>query len=323
MSTAQKCKTKYLAKSLLLNSVVAASLLLAVKLVFAQEQPRTITIVPPTVSQELNPGEIAEGKLKVINDSNSALTFKSQVKDFIVEDKAGTPKILPDNTLSAKYSGASWLAVSPDSFTVRPGESYELSYYLQVPLDAKPGGRYAAVLYEPQELLQVEGSGTGVQTHLGSLFYIRVKGPVTEAAEVTKFEANGFQEYGPVAVTTDIKNNSGVHIRPKGVITVKNMLGQVVDSQQLTEQNIFPEATREFENTFGKKFMFGRYTAELVGTYGIDNNLPLNAATSFIIFPWKIAGIIVLAVVAITLGALFYNKKRKENHQTPPPPTTV
>lgn len=328
MSTARIYHTKYLAKVALVNFVILGSLLLTAKLLFAQEtSSKVITISPPTVNQELDPGEIAEGTLRVINDSDTAITFKAITRDFIVEDTKGTPVILSNDVLSKKYSAASWLAVIPDSFTIAPGQSQQLAYYLQIPLDAKPGGRYTAVMYEPQERTVVPGTGTGVETHLGSLFYVRVKGDIVENAEVKEFGASGFSEYGPVKLTTEIKNNSGIHIRPKGSITVKNMLGQVVETQTLPEHNIFPEVSRVFENSFGKKYMFGRYTATLTATYGINNNLPLVATAGFIVLPWKIAGLAALGIIAVVLLIIYMGRKKQRKHeetpQAPQVPTTT
>ncbi len=316
MSTARKCKTKYLAKSGLIYLVISFGLILSAKMIFAQQQQtiRTITIVPPSVDSKSDPGDKKEGILKVVNSSDQPLTFKAQVKDFVVEDTVGTPHILPDNTLSKKYSASSWIAVVPDTFTIQPGKTQQLNYYLQVPADARPGGHYAAIVYEPQELIGVQGTGTGVETHVGTLFYVRVNGTIVENATVKKFVADpSIAEYGPATIKTQIINYSDSHIRPIGTVSVKNLLGQMVYSEKLEEHNIFPEATRDFTTTIGKKLMFGPYTAELKANYGTNNNLTLFATTTFFIFPWKIVSVALLAIVALILFFIFWRKNKKKN----------
>lgn len=323
MSTAKIYQTKYFAKTFLITSAISLLLVLTAKFIFAQENPRVITIVPPTLERNVNPGDKAEGTLKVVNDSATPITFKAVVRDFIVEDTIGTPKILATDELSQKYSASSWLAIFPDSFTVPAGTSQTLNYYLQVPLDARPGGRYAAVVYEPQELIGVDGTGAGVETHLGSLFILRVNGDVLENATVARFQVPGFSEYGPVELITEIENLSDTHIKPKGVITIKNMFGQVMETQALPEHNIFPEAIREFKNNVGKKYMAGRYTAELQATYGTESNLTLYAVTNFIVFPWKIAGIIALAGIFVILLLLYIRKRKNEKKGSTEPDHTI
>lgn len=318
MSTARKCQTKYLAKSAFIYSIVAGGLLLGAHFIFAQESQRKITISPPTVEKKVNPADRKEGMLKVTNGSDISVTYKAVVRDFVVDNPDGIPHVLVGDTLSTKYSASAWIGVSPDSFSLAPGKTQELTYYLQVPADARPGGHYAAVVYEPQEQLSGAGVGAGVETHVGTLFYVRVNGNIVENATVRSFTAPSLQEYGPVTINTQIANYSDTDIRPIGTITVKNLLGQTVDSQALQEHNIYPEAARNFTNKIGeKKFMFGPYTATLNAKYGSNNNLTLFASTSFMILPWKIVAIVLLVVIVIILF-LIWRKKKKKNHVEQP-----
>lgn len=303
--------------------LISFFLVIAVQMAFAQSSPRSIVISPPTIEHTLNPGEVAEGVLKVTNNGNAELTFAANIHDFIVEDKIGTPVILTDDTLSEKYSGASWIAVTPNTFSVPAGTTKEISYFLQVPLDAAPGGRYAAAIYEPIDAIEVDGTGAGVNTQLGSLFYITVAGPVTETAEVSLFTVPGFSEYPPVSVITEITNMSDLHVRPSGEIVIKNMFGQEIASQEFSGGNIFPEATLQYENSFFEDsgIRVGRYTAELSAVYGQNNNLPLSASVSFIIFPWKIAlGATLVIAIVVVIFFLLRRKKRKttESNTTTP-----
>lgn len=309
--------------------IITLSLLLATYYfiqtgVFAQTRSvsdtsrRSLTIVPPTVDQKVKPGDSREGILKIINDSDEELTFSVVVRDFIVEDNQGTPKILPPNTLSNKYSAAAWVGIAPDSFTVAPRQKQEFQYFMQIPLDAKPGGHYAAVVYEPTNLLGVTGTGTAVNTQLGTLFYVNVEGPITEDATILKFSANSFQEYGPVKISTEIKNLSDLHIRPTGSITVKNIFGQNVASANLDEHNIFPEASYLYTNNLGKKFMVGKYTANLYASYGTLNNRALIATVSFFVFPWKIATVALLVAIVVVLAVMAMKKRKKKDSSSAP-----
>src|ERR1035437_8798981 len=189
-----------------LGMTIALSAILVVPLGIgiakAQEATRVVTIAYPTLTHKLNPGDSTEGITKVINQSTGILTFKLTVQDFIVTDTIGTPNIIPSGTLSNKYSAAAWIGITPDTFTLKPGESQKINYYVRVPKDARPGGHYAAIVYAPVTTEGVKGSGSTVNSQLGSLFYITVNGPINEQVSVAKFFANLFQEYGPVKVLT-------------------------------------------------------------------------------------------------------------------------
>jgi hypothetical protein len=315
-----------LKKTIALSAVMLV--LLGIGLARAQETQRTVTVAYPTLTHRLNPGEHTEGITKIINQSTNTLNFKLAVQDFIVTDTLGTPNILPPGTLSNKYSAASWIGATPDIFTLKPGESQTINYYIQVPTNARPGGHYAAIVYSPIVNKGVTGSGSTVNSQLGSLFYITINGPINEQALITKFLANSFQEYGPVNISTQLKNLGDLHIAPKGTITVNGLF--VNQTQNLPTHNIFPGAARDFSNTFGKSLMLGRYKATLMASYGTNNNLPLVATLYFWVFPWRITLVIFLAVLALVLGGLYLRKRKKDGSNKPTeaqtevvvPPTT-
>lgn len=309
----QNLKTKNLISFTLLTvALIFAFCILSFNQASAQVSQRTITIIPPTVQKTFNPGAISEGVMKVINDSSEILTFAVSVQDYIVTDKLGTPNLLPPNTLNNKYSAASWIGVTPNSFTIGPHQKQTLNYYLQVPANAKPGGHYAAVIYTPVTPGgNLENSGAAVNTQTGTLFYIAVNGPITEQAKIISFLANLFQEYGPVKITTEIQNLGDLHITPNGQITVKDMLGRNIISSPLTTRNIYPGNTSlMYENKVGQTLMVGRFTANLTASYGKGNNLPLLATVYFWVFPWKITIVIMLIIVAAILGGMYWRKKK-------------
>lgn len=304
-------------KNLKLKIALAALFLLvtSTSVAFAQEALRTYTITPPSVNQKLNPGQNAEGKLKVINDTNNDLTFTATIKDFVVEDTIGTPVLIPNNNLSNKFSAASWMGVTPSTFTVKPHQRQELNYYIHVPANARPGGHYAAVAYSPTTGTGVSGTGATVNTQAGSLFYITVNGAITENSSITKFFVNPFQEYGPVKILTQIKNLGDLHITPKATVSISGLFYN--KSKALDTHNIFPEAARDFETTLGQTFMIGRYKAILLGSYGVNNNMPLVATVYFWVFPWRMALVIALAIVALILAALYLRKRNKKGPKEP------
>ena len=312
------------------STVVAASLFVASLLPVTSQNSflsvpsahaqsvRTMTVVPPTVQLELEPGETAEGTMKLINDSDQLLNMSVLMQDFIVDNKQSVPNILPPDALSNKYSASAWIGIDQMLFTIQPAQTQNLRYYVQVPANARPGGHYAASIFSPRTDATGAGTGAVVNSQIGTLFYITVKGPVVQNAKVEKFTAPGFSEYGPVKITTEIKNNSDIHIQPNGIIEIKNMLGQTKEKLPVTGKNIFPEAVREMISEAGKgKFMIGRYTATLNAFYGSNHDLPLVATVAFWVFPWKIFVVIILALIAVVLGYLAMKKRNTDMPDEP------
>ncbi len=293
----------------LVVSLVTAPLTLA-------QESRSFTVIPPSISHRLNPGETTEGVLRVINDSAEPLTFSLSIQDYIVEDNNGTPTFVTDGKLSNKYSAASWIGVSPNRFTLAPKQREDLAYLIKIPKDARPGGHYAAVTYTPDAKGTTTGSGTAVSTVVGTLMYIDVNGEIVEKASVKEFSSPGFSEYAPISLHTIIRNEGDLHIAPYGTIVVKNMWGKVISTQAILSKNIFPQAVREFENIVDRKWMFGSYTAEFTAKYGRQNALSLTASSTFWVIPWKMIVIIILAVAVGILGVLMINKKKTNSEET-------
>ncbi len=293
-------------------TLILASLFIILNLspkALAQGLPvQTFTVTPPSVSIQGDPGYQGSGTMGVINDSDVPLTFKAEMHDFIVTDTIGTPEILPPNSLMDTYSAAAWIGVSPETFTIQPKQRQDLNYYIQIPKNARPGGHYAAVVFVPvQPKDNNQNTGATVNGQIGTLFSIAVNGPIKESASVSKFLVTPFQEYGPVTIQTQIKNFGDLHITPKGYITVSDMLGRQA-VLPLDEHNIFPMAARDYQNTFGTHWMFGRYKVQLTASYGVNNNLPLMATVYFWVFPWKVTVVIVLILIALILGLLYVKK---------------
>lgn len=281
----------------------------------AQTPTRSFTISPPSVHLTLKPGQKTERTLKITNNSNEEIEFTASVSDFIVTNKAGTPELLPvgvkpDNKFAASF----WTAVLPDTIVVKPGKSATTTLYLNVPADARPGGRYVAVALRPTAVGNPEGSGAAINPVVGSLIYLTVAGKTTENARIVQFFAPSLSEFGPININTEIKNLGDLHISPRGVIEIKNLFGKKVFSTALANLNIFPGTARIYTNSWEQKLLFGKFQANFSGYYGLENNLPLTAIASFWVIPYKLIAIIILAV-AIATAAYFYSKKKKEEEE--------
>lgn len=322
-SARKKLKTKNLK---LIVSLLAFGLLFSVfclKQAQAQAE-RGFTISPPALEFSLAPGEKTERTIKITNRSSEVLYFTANVANFVVTDKKGTPELLPPETLpDNKFAASTWTAVIPDSFTLAPGQSTTTTLYLQVPKDARPGGRYVSVAFKALGGVgPEESSGAAINPVIGSLVYLTVEGPIEENARITRFTAPRFSEYGPVAFTTEIKNLGDLHINPKATVEIKDMLGRKTHSFALDNLNIFPGVSRIYENSWEKKWLFGRFTASLSGYYGKENSLPLNATLAFWVIPYKLILIILLALAIIITG-FFYLKRRREPQEIAPEPQKV
>lgn len=261
-----------------------------------------LTVGPARQQITINPGETASFAIKYYNQSEIPLNGVVNVADFVVDSIDGSPRIVDvADQANPKYSASKWVTLSLDQVAIAPNDRVIVSGSLSVPQDARPGGRYVSVYFEPAIGTPTSvdaGGATGVTPRVASLLYIRVNGPISEAATISSLFTKSFYEYGPIEVTANIINNGDYHIRPRGVFTLSNALGGIVEQASLKEANIFPEAMRIFTSTIGEKWMIGRYKITLNSTYGEKARI-MERSVYVWVFPWRVALIILLSILII------------------------
>ena len=280
-----------------------------------------LTVAPARQELTINPGENTAVNFRFYNLGEFPVTGVLKVADFVVEGTTGIPRIIEDaNQINPRFSASTWASLPYDQITIAAGDKVSFQAQLRVPIDAKAGGRYIAVFFEPGGVVQQaiggnQEAGTGVSARVASLVYIKVAGPTTEKALVSRFFTPGFFEYGPIKVDTQILNRGDYHIRPRGVITMSNVFGSPVDQTNIREENIFPDVVRNYENSLGKKWMLGKYKLNFTASYG-EGGQVLKAFTYVWVFPWRVALAVILTVIilAAIISNLYKNIIVKETN---------
>ena len=312
---------KNLFKTLTIISVLAAAGVFTTSTLRAQTATIPLVVAPATQVLTVDPGKSVGFAVKFYNAGVDPVSGIFKVADFIVSDNKGSADLLEGPTaLSDRYAASQWVSLSTEKGTIPATDMVIINGVLKVPKNANPGGRYFAVYFEsasntPQNSGARQEGAAIITQRIAGLVYVRVSGPISESASVIKFTAPGFSEYGPINITTEIKNGGDYHITPKGQITVKNMFGQEVAMADLTTANIFPNASRIIDTKVGTKWMIGKFTASLNATYG-ESNKALASTLSFWVFPWKLAviiilGIIILALIIFIIFNKFVKKEKK------------
>lgn len=287
--------------------------------VHAQSSVLPLQVAPARQEITVDPGDTTAVSVRFFNLSDLPASGFVRAADFIVTDNAGTPSILEGVTqTSPRFSASGWVEMPFDRMSIAANDKVSVQAIIKVPANARPGGRYLAIYFEPTGSLPsavgVQEAGTRVSQRLAALVYIRVNGPITEKALVSRIFAPTFQEYGPIDVEADVLNKGDYHIAPQGSISLKNMLGGFIDQRKIESANIFPDTVRTFKNTIGKKWMFGKYDVEVQAAYGTTGQV-IKRSVSIWVFPWKVALVILLAliIVIVLIRNLYRRLIVKEN----------
>lgn len=276
-----------------------------------------LSAMPPRLEVTVNPDGAITKTIKVRNESNTDKTISISIEDFIVNDNIGTPTIVTASQEDNRWAASSWIQVSPSSVKLKAGETKTLNLTVMPPKNALPGGHYAMVVQSPEGQTTLNATGSTVQPRVGTLVYITIPGDITQNAVIKNFSADKFFEFGPIDFATTIQNLSDIHIKPAGNITITNMVGMKSFVQFNKDgNNIFPGKTRDFENQLNKKWLFGRYKAELKAAYGNAGGVA-TATVFFWVIPWRFLILVATAVaVIIAVILIVKNKNDSSNKET-------
>ncbi len=290
---------------------------------FAQDGKLTISITPPLIKNNINPGDVWKSVVKVVNNNSKAIDIYAQVVDFSWGKESGMPDLVVNEDKAQKpnsYSLSSWVHIETGPYKILPFASRNIPFIVDVPEDAEPGGHYAAILVgtKPPE---AKINGSKVSSLLASLLLMRVQGNIDESGRIREFSTKKKIYSQPeVEFKVRFENIGNVHIQPQGEIRIYDMFNKnrgIIAINQATEfGNVLPKSIRSWkynwqvENT---PWNMGRYKARLILGYGENGRQAAEREIYFWVLNYKllliIGGSLFLLILFLVLFIRFYVRK--------------
>jgi hypothetical protein len=263
----------------------------------------SIGISPVVFELTANPGDIIENQLKVSNPSETTIGIRMEVDDITPRGEEGFVTVEAAETET--FSLARWVTTEPSEFELEPGEQKFVTFTINVPENAEPGGHYGSVLARSKSVAGAGVTGAVIAQRVGSLVLLSVAGDVKEELIIKDFSAPNYSEYGPITFTIRFENKGTVHVKPRGFVTITNWLDKKVADVEIPQNNVLPNAVRKIEASWNQKWLWaGKYTATISGSYGTENNVLTPVVITFWVFPWK-------ASIGILLVLIFFILTRR------------
>ncbi len=249
-----KLKKKYTLIALL----IFLSLVL-VSRVHAQEDKTGFSISPPSFEINANPGDKITNSIKIENISERALEINIKPQNFVAYGESGQVSIT-DTEVPASIKD--WISTKITSLIVNPHTIALINFEVNVPNVVEPGTHYGALVFSTQ-LGQNPINGANILQEIGAIILIRIPGDVIENAELIHFSPDQQYFVDPkIKLNTLIKNTGSVHIKPTGLITITDILGNKIQTIEVTPRNILPGNNRQFDEEFDFQNV-GYYKASL------------------------------------------------------------
>lgn len=263
----------------------------------ADSDSLSLTITPPLFQITQSPGTDWNSMLRIVNANPYDLVVSASATDFHPDGETGnavleeTPPADPTDT--HRMSG--WIKLPDGAITIQRGKTADIPFTIHVPINADPGGHYAAILVGTAPGNKPGGSGTSISSKVTSLIFFRVPGEVIEEGDIRDFFATERMVATPdTSFSLRFENKGNVHLLPQGEIVITNMWGKergkIVINEQTTFGNVLPHSTRKFAFDWhgeSNPFEVGRYSAVATLVYGDEGRKTVYRTTYFWVVPWK------------------------------------
>lgn len=281
-----------------------------------------LTVIPPILENiEAEPGKIYSSSYELYNETEVAQTYYLIAHNFIAMGEEGQSDIMTEKDQQIGLS--SWIKFGETQLLLLGGERKRVSFTIEVPVDAEPGGHYAAIFATTQP----PSGEVSLGENTGVLLLVKVPGDIRENAELVEYSlASGKKVYNrpPVEFLIRIRNDGNVHFKPLGDISINGWGGEkaIVNANPLLG-NILPKSIRalhpvwkgpaekggfmeELKNEWNN-FAFGRYNAHLEMEWGTNKEKMIDNV-KFWVIPWRVLLVGLLVLIIILLLIRGYNK---------------
>lgn len=264
----------------------------------------TFTLLPMSQRFLLMPGKVTEGSIKIVNpaDATEDFSYKVTVTPYGVVGEDYKADLETDSTRTAI---AKWIEIEEPTGKIKPNESKEVKFKINVPANAPVGGQYATIAVSSNADAS-NSSGVAVQNvlEMASVIYGTVNGPIEHKGEILENNVPGFIVSPPATLSALIKNEGNIHEDASFTIKVTDFFsGNTIlptenDDGEYSEL-IMPETTRYIEREVGNLPALG--VVKVVQTINYMGKEPSTTDKVIIICPiWFMA-----LVAATTLAIIF------------------
>lgn len=262
----------------------------------------SITLSPTKDRLNLTPGEVYYGKFNIYNTGTEDFDFFVYAKPYRVIDEGYNPDF---ETELAHTQISRWVSFEEEEFFLKPNESVEVSYKIEVPEDVPAGGQYAAIFAETKTS-DTEQAGLVASKRVGLLLYARLEGDTRESGDQVSSNIRGFYFAPPLKVSTLIENTGNVDFQARHTIGVESWFGGKEVYKDTKNYDVMPDTKRQIISTWEETPNFGFYkvsqTIEMLGeTYTDTKNVLVLPLYMIVIFIVAIAIIVTIITRSIAL----------------------
>ncbi|HEC66541.1 MAG TPA: DUF916 domain-containing protein [bacterium] len=218
----------------------------------------------------LEPGEVKKGKVVIVNTSNELVELEVYPVDAVTT-KDGA--FAPEPKDKKKIGVGAWTTLAESEISLASKETKTIDFVIEVPEDAEVGDQMGAIIMQNKELSSGPAeSGLRIATRVGVRMYITIPGDIIKELEFKEFTQK--TEDRIVIFSSTFVNKGNVRIRLKGSIEITDVPGEVVDTLNIPEREVFPNKTITIPVEWNPEALLGgEFKAQALVIYGSNRSL--------------------------------------------------
>ncbi len=195
---------------------------------------RQLTITPLRSEYTIPAGTTQKGTITLKNTGTEALDVTLDAEAFKVINQNYDYSFQPNSTLGT------WVGFSSDNFELAANTSKDVSYSLNIPLDAEPGGKYLGLF--ASSVPSDDVSTIVPVERVGSLLYLTIPGGTTQTGKLLGLNAPSVV-FGTSSWNATIQNSGTNHFRSTYSVTLGDVFGRKL-SATTDSRLILPQTVR-------------------------------------------------------------------------------
>lgn len=178
-----------------------------------------MSLRPSEQELDLKPGQHFEGSVVVYNVGKIPFQFKASVAPYQVKNDDYEQDFVSSSESTAM---ANWIKLPQTEFAVKPNQSAEVEFTIDVPDDIPGGGQYAAIIIRSEKDQQHQ-SGVDVIGQLAALLYVHVDGAELRlGGEIKEYELPSLMFGNKFEIKSVVENTGNVDFRVTETLSIKD-----------------------------------------------------------------------------------------------------
>ncbi len=251
----------------------------------------SITLSPAGQRLQLDPGDVKQLELTVVNDGATDYTFNLYARPYSVTNEDYTANFTAEAPNANAYQ---WVQFDTATFNIKAGKSLKVPYTVRVPQNATPGGHYGVLFAETQVKDSTDSTSIARKKRVGSIMYLTVSGTFKMKGSAESPEVAFFQLRPPLTAVHRITNDGNADFVATNTLQVYDVFG-ARKAEIKREYVVLPETTRKLPLTWTEAPWFGLYKVDVTTEY-LDK---VSRGTRYVL----LAPLWVYLVIAMVVGA--------------------